>query len=298
MVKMNKVKIHLLLVAFCLVTTAFAHPGRTDKYGCHTCRTNCEKWGLSYGQYHCHKPIRSNKKSKNTTFNIPQRSTLSTTTLDSLLIEILKNDISNLQFKIYILITKLDGLDKRLDYITSNYLTNLPPSESNLIDTRDLLKKYIADYKKFLQTKWQFILDNLSNKKLSYSFLRRLIDMEKEELNKDSKNIDELSYLVDRLEQVGIMIANFYSDLNNRSRPYYFQENYPKINACQQALNELNSLQNQISNIRRQVIEEASKAGGLVTQSQIEEIVNHRSREIYNKINQKLLEIKTSGICD
>jgi len=295
---MNKVKIHLLLVAFCLVTTAFAHPGRTDKYGCHTCRTNCEKWGLSYGQYHCHKPIRSNKKSKNTTFNIPQRSTLSTTTLDSLLIEILKNDISNLQFKIYILITKLDGLDKRLDYITSNYLTNLPPSESNLIDTRDLLKKYIADYKKFLQTKWQFILDNLSNKKLSYSFLRRLIDMEKEELNKDSKNIDELSYLVDRLEQVGIMIANFYSDLNNRSRPYYFQENYPKINACQQALNELNSLQNQISNIRRQVIEEASKAGGLVTQSQIEEIVNHRSREIYNKINQKLLEIKTSGICD
>ncbi|MDB7986178.1 YHYH domain-containing protein [Faecalicoccus pleomorphus] len=31
-----------------------AHPGRTDSSGCHTCRTNCEKWGLSYGQYHCH----------------------------------------------------------------------------------------------------------------------------------------------------------------------------------------------------------------------------------------------------
>ena len=22
-----------------------AHPGNTDAYGCHTCRTNCSKWG-------------------------------------------------------------------------------------------------------------------------------------------------------------------------------------------------------------------------------------------------------------
>ena len=33
---------------------AFAHPGRTDASGCHTCRTNCSKWGLRTGQYHCH----------------------------------------------------------------------------------------------------------------------------------------------------------------------------------------------------------------------------------------------------
>ncbi|OGM91505.1 hypothetical protein A2755_00135 [Candidatus Wolfebacteria bacterium RIFCSPHIGHO2_01_FULL_48_22] len=32
----------------------FAHPGRTDSYGCHTCRTNCPSWGLEYGEYHCH----------------------------------------------------------------------------------------------------------------------------------------------------------------------------------------------------------------------------------------------------
>ena len=32
----------------------FAHPGGTDKYGCHTCRTNCPRWGLSRGEYHCH----------------------------------------------------------------------------------------------------------------------------------------------------------------------------------------------------------------------------------------------------
>ena len=41
----------LLLVPFINVS---AHPGRTDVNGCHTCRTNCAKWGLSNGQYHCH----------------------------------------------------------------------------------------------------------------------------------------------------------------------------------------------------------------------------------------------------
>ena len=31
-----------------------AHPGRTDSSGGHTCRTNCSKWGLRFGQYHTH----------------------------------------------------------------------------------------------------------------------------------------------------------------------------------------------------------------------------------------------------
>ncbi|MGE7884485.1 YHYH domain-containing protein [Bacillus sp. NPDC094077] len=39
---------------------AYAHPGRTDANGGHTCRTNCEKWGLQYGEYHYHnKPASS-----------------------------------------------------------------------------------------------------------------------------------------------------------------------------------------------------------------------------------------------
>ena len=34
--------------------------GRTDANGGHTCRTNCEKWGLQYGEYHYHnKPASS-----------------------------------------------------------------------------------------------------------------------------------------------------------------------------------------------------------------------------------------------
>ena len=36
-------------------TAALAHPGRPDSSGCHPCRTNCPNWGLSYGEYHCHR---------------------------------------------------------------------------------------------------------------------------------------------------------------------------------------------------------------------------------------------------
>lgn len=42
------------LIFFVNIPVAFAHPGRTDSSGCHTCRTNCPSWGLSYGEYHCH----------------------------------------------------------------------------------------------------------------------------------------------------------------------------------------------------------------------------------------------------
>jgi hypothetical protein len=52
--RMNK-----LLLLFCIfflttVSTVEAHPGRTDGSGGHTCRTNCESWGLGYGEYHYH----------------------------------------------------------------------------------------------------------------------------------------------------------------------------------------------------------------------------------------------------
>jgi hypothetical protein len=43
-----------ILIFTSLFSIVFAHPGRTDAYGCHTCRTNCSNWGLSYGEYHCH----------------------------------------------------------------------------------------------------------------------------------------------------------------------------------------------------------------------------------------------------
>lgn len=42
-----------------------AHPGRTDSNGGHTCRTNCEKWGYSYGEYHYHNGGSSSSSSTN-----------------------------------------------------------------------------------------------------------------------------------------------------------------------------------------------------------------------------------------
>lgn len=58
----------------------FAHPGRTDSAGCHTCRTNCSSWGLSTGEYHCHRakalsqplePIKSHKVKGGTGYTTP-----------------------------------------------------------------------------------------------------------------------------------------------------------------------------------------------------------------------------------
>ncbi len=41
------------------ISYTFAHPGNTDSSGCHTCRTNCtEKWGIPYGYYYRHNPVR------------------------------------------------------------------------------------------------------------------------------------------------------------------------------------------------------------------------------------------------
>lgn len=44
-----------ILILLLIPISVKAHPGNTDSTGCHTCRTNCEeRWGLEYGEYHCH----------------------------------------------------------------------------------------------------------------------------------------------------------------------------------------------------------------------------------------------------
>jgi hypothetical protein len=50
----KKYLVLLILITSLIPTLSFAHPGRTDSAGCHTCRTNCAQWGLSTGEYHCH----------------------------------------------------------------------------------------------------------------------------------------------------------------------------------------------------------------------------------------------------
>ncbi len=68
-----KKRIRVVCILCCLFLTnpiiVLAHPGRTDSNGCHTCRTNCEKWGLRYGQYHCHNKKSNSSSSGNQYYN-------------------------------------------------------------------------------------------------------------------------------------------------------------------------------------------------------------------------------------
>lgn len=52
---MKKLVLFLSAVLITIPAVSFAHSGRTDSVGCHTCRTNCSSWGLSTGEYHCHR---------------------------------------------------------------------------------------------------------------------------------------------------------------------------------------------------------------------------------------------------
>lgn len=52
---MKKIILSLIVSTLIIPSISFAHPGRTDSSGCHTCRTNCASWGLSTGEYHCHR---------------------------------------------------------------------------------------------------------------------------------------------------------------------------------------------------------------------------------------------------
>lgn len=52
---MKKIIYSLIISVLIIPSISFAHPGNTDSSGCHTCRTNCSNWGLSTGEYHCHR---------------------------------------------------------------------------------------------------------------------------------------------------------------------------------------------------------------------------------------------------
>lgn len=52
---MKKIILILIILALTIPFISFAHPGRTDSSGGHTCRTNCTSWGLSTGEYHYHR---------------------------------------------------------------------------------------------------------------------------------------------------------------------------------------------------------------------------------------------------
>ncbi|WP_155890029.1 YHYH domain-containing protein [Peribacillus kribbensis] len=53
----------VILIFFLAQNTTYAHPGRTDAKGGHTCHTNCAKWGLQNGEYHYHNGASSSSSS-------------------------------------------------------------------------------------------------------------------------------------------------------------------------------------------------------------------------------------------
>lgn len=47
----------MLLISVITIITSpkiYAHPGNTASDGCHYCRTNCDYWGVPWGERHCH----------------------------------------------------------------------------------------------------------------------------------------------------------------------------------------------------------------------------------------------------
>lgn len=78
---MKKVVSYLFLgiiFLFIQISVVYAHPGRTDSSGCHTCRTNCSSWGLSYGQYHCHNGGSSSSSGSSNGYSATTRRTTTT----------------------------------------------------------------------------------------------------------------------------------------------------------------------------------------------------------------------------
>lgn len=50
--RINKIIASAIFAVILIPLSVFAHPGGTDSYGGHYCRTNCESWGLQTGEYH------------------------------------------------------------------------------------------------------------------------------------------------------------------------------------------------------------------------------------------------------
>lgn len=44
----------VLIPLIFITAPVFAHPGNTASDGCHYCRTNCDKWGVTWNERHCH----------------------------------------------------------------------------------------------------------------------------------------------------------------------------------------------------------------------------------------------------
>lgn len=111
-----------------------AHPGRTDSNGCHTCRTNCAKWGLSYGQYHCHGKKNSSTSSSNTNKTTTTKVLDSNKNIKSIIIDNTNIEVKDtMEYNTYNKVNNIDIIleSTKSKYEISNY-SNLSIGDNNI----------------------------------------------------------------------------------------------------------------------------------------------------------------------
>lgn len=124
--------IFLLIINMLFISYVYAHPGRTDANGCHTCNTNCEKWGYEYGTKHCHNSSASKEDSTNNSSN-EKNNSLNTYTKSS----------DNTLKKITIDETIYDNLENIVydtynSYVNIDVITNNTKSTYKISNTNEL----------------------------------------------------------------------------------------------------------------------------------------------------------------
>ena len=131
-----KKKIKRLIMIMIVVLSPLyveAHPGRTDSNGCHTCRTNCAKWGLRYGQYHCHgrknSSTSSNTSETTTTKVLDSNKNIKSISIDNTNLEVK----DTMEYKTYNIVNSIDIIleSTKSKYEISNY-SNISIGDNNI----------------------------------------------------------------------------------------------------------------------------------------------------------------------
>ncbi|BCX15669.1 MAG: hypothetical protein KatS3mg097_561 [Candidatus Parcubacteria bacterium] len=297
----NKFIVLIVVSSFIFsINIGYAHPGRTDKYGCYVCRTNCSRWGLQYGEYHCHnKKLMGGNKKKSSELN--KENSVDKDKLTKLLLDFidLNKRVRDVQTNLEKVNAQLSDIEEKFNFLKNEY--NLEPKdEDSLIELINILKPHIEEMNKKLpiaidviNSSFKLISDIKTQQEYSdvlgvYITTEAFVSSAEIRLKDLPKILNDLTKLLD-------MTINAYE--HRKQYEQFRQGEYETLQRCNRLLSEIDNLRSQINSIRQMALDEAAKAGGIVTQSQVEEIVYNRTREIYNKIQDKILEMKMAG-CD
>ncbi|MCM3172356.1 copper amine oxidase N-terminal domain-containing protein [Paenibacillus sp. MER 99-2] len=149
----KKVLVTSVLSLFLLTsaTSVFAHPGRTDSNGGHTCWTNCSKWGLEYGQYHYHNGGSSSSSSSSSSKSSGSSSSSSSKKTTPAKPKETKPQYTESSLKVYVNDQKVDFTNKPVQYQGSNLLPL-----RDIADALDATFTYDPDTAKIGLTKDKF----------------------------------------------------------------------------------------------------------------------------------------------